>query len=95
MGFDEEEEFEDDEEEVEEKPTKPVKAKPGKKGSKKQEPKEKYLVLKQLQVQEVGSYFDEETNTTTKVQTNEEAMTDMRNILDNMDKNFSKLTGGL
>ncbi len=83
MGY-EEEELEDEEEEVEEKPVK----KPGKKGSKKPEPTEQYLVLKELPVQEVRSYFDEETNTTTKVLTIEEAMTQMTN-------EFKKLTGGL
>ena len=84
MGFDEEEEYGDDEE-VEDKP---VAKKPGKKGSKKQKPTEQYLVMKELPTQEVRSFFDEETNITTKVQTIEEALTDMRN-------GFEKLTGGL
>ncbi len=89
MGF-EEEEFDEDEE-VEEKPVKKKlgKNKPGKKGSKKQEkPKEEYLVVKELPVQQVRSFLDEETGVTMKYLTIEESLTRMEN-------KFKELTGGL
>jgi len=88
----EDEEFEDEEEEeVEEKSVK----KPGKKLVKKQKQEERYVVMKELPSQQIRSYIDEDTNVIMNVQTNEEAMTDMRNILNNLEKNFKNLTGGL